>query len=245
MILIGSTAIKYWFPDFPREPKDIDYIVGYGEDCSREYFADIKVEYLRNDILCDLKSEVLEPNLLYTLKASHLIGWDINFEKHMWDFQFLKKKGCKLDLELFYKLYNYWNQTKDKNKRSDLDMSAEEFFDNAIKTPHDYYHTLLNPSPTYLKVLKDGCEVDVCENKFNKLSLEDKFALIQEEVVIMAVERWPDLNCRFSYSKMFKKFILNHCPIWEGIFILENYIELSKCPIQLFNKLNYELKQIK
>ena len=27
MILIGSKAIKYWFPDFPRDPKDTDYIV--------------------------------------------------------------------------------------------------------------------------------------------------------------------------------------------------------------------------
>lgn len=28
-MVIGSTAIKYWFPDFPREPKDIDIIGDY------------------------------------------------------------------------------------------------------------------------------------------------------------------------------------------------------------------------
>lgn len=25
-MLIGSAAIKFWFSDFPREPKDIDFI---------------------------------------------------------------------------------------------------------------------------------------------------------------------------------------------------------------------------
>ena len=25
-MVIGSTSIKHWFPDFPREPKDLDII---------------------------------------------------------------------------------------------------------------------------------------------------------------------------------------------------------------------------
>ena len=31
MLIIGSTAIKNFFPDFPRNPKDLDYVV-YTED---------------------------------------------------------------------------------------------------------------------------------------------------------------------------------------------------------------------
>lgn len=27
MLLIGSKAIKHWYSDFPREPKDTDYII--------------------------------------------------------------------------------------------------------------------------------------------------------------------------------------------------------------------------
>ena len=45
---------------------------------------------------------------LCTLKASHLC-WNINWEKHMWDLQFLLKKGCIIDNNLFMKLYDYWN----------------------------------------------------------------------------------------------------------------------------------------
>ena len=29
MLLIGSSAIKYHYPDFPRVPKDIDYVVPF------------------------------------------------------------------------------------------------------------------------------------------------------------------------------------------------------------------------
>ena len=241
-MIIGSTAIKHHFPDFNREPKDVDITYHNG---IKIVYSEIgkKTEYLENPIL-DVSLRFATPNELYTLKMSHLIGWDINWEKHMFDLQFLKSRGCVLDKELFNNLYDYWNTVHVKNRRSNLDMSAKEFFDNALQTPHDYYHTLLNPSPTYLKVLKDGCEVDVCENKFNKLSFEERCALVHEEVVIMAVERWPEMDYRFAYSKMLKKFILNHSPIWEGIFIIENYKYLSKCPVQLFKTLNKKLNEL-
>src|SRR6188768_1330935 len=103
MILIGSHAIKHWFPDFKRIPKDIDYVV------LKERKNSIKgVEYLVNPILIEYyKEEIAEPNTLYTLKMSHIF-WDINWSKHLYDLQFLKDKGCILDKELFYKLYEYW-----------------------------------------------------------------------------------------------------------------------------------------
>ena len=46
-ILIGSKALKFWFPNFNRIPKDIDYVVD-------EHYTGIKkegVEYLYNPIL--------------------------------------------------------------------------------------------------------------------------------------------------------------------------------------------------
>jgi len=223
MVIIGSTAIKYYFPDFTREPKDLDYAV----------VSDIKkrgqdVEYLTNPVICEMQGEgYLSPELLYTLKMSHMF-WDVNWEKHMYDIQFLKKKGCFLVTDLFYKLYDYWNTVHAKNKRSDLKMSSEDFFDNAVKCPHshDYLHTLINPIPTYTKVLIG--EVEVCESKFNQLSHEDKCSLVTEEVMVMAYERYSNKDYRIAYSKMLKKFIISHAPLWEAVFIIENYIELHK-----------------
>ena len=189
------------------------------------------MEYLYNDVIGDLNG-IASPDVLYTLKISHVIGWDIKWEKHMFDIQFLKKKGCLLDRNLFERLYKFWNLQNSINNRSNLDMSAKDFFNNALKTPHDYYHTLLNPTPIYTKILKDGAEVDVSEEKFNKLTFEEKCDLVREEVMVMAYERYKNVNYMSAYSKMLKKFIINHSPLWEGLFIIENFIILHK---PLFN----------
>jgi len=240
MILIGSSAIKYWFPDFPREPKDIDYIVDIPRDNTEG------IEYLLNPILDNYKGgKVLGVNGLYTLKISHLF-WNLNWEKHMFDVQFLRKKGAKLDLELFHRLYNYWCGLHGKNKRSDLKMSSEDFFDNAIDSEyeHDDIHTLLKPIPTYSKILKDNAEVEVDEYKFNLLSHEEKCNLAAEEVMVMAWERYKDMNYMKAYSVMLKKFIISHAPIWEAIFIIENYIELHKPKFNYFKTINDGLQNL-
>jgi hypothetical protein len=237
-ILIGSMAMRYHFPDFKRTPKDTDWI-GVGRNIPGE------VEFHRNPILENYHDEVLSANDLYTLKMSHIF-WDIRWEKHMFDIQFMIKKGCVLNRSLFDKLYAYWNEVHGENKRSDLAMTAKDFFNNALpKTyDHDFLHTLINPVPTYTKVLKDGAEVEVDEDKFNALSFEDKLALVREEVYVMAYERLAGRDYRIAYSWMLKKFILHHAPIWEAIFIVENFIELHLPKINYKEKLDYELSRI-
>lgn len=239
MILIGSSAIKEWFPDFPREPKDKDYI---GKGTSTK-----EIEYHPNPVIEEYYKyhsiSMLFPNDLYTLKISHMF-WNINWEKHMFDIQFLKKKGCILNKDLFYQLYEFFNEYHGKNKRSDLKMSADKFFDNAVKCEyeHDYIHTLLNPTPTFNKILKDGEEVDVSEEKFNLLSHKEKCNLVEEEVMVMAWERYKHLDFRVAYTHMLKKFIISHAPIWEALFIIENYIELHKPKFNYFKTIENGLK---
>ena len=240
MILIGGSAIRHWFPSFDREPKDIDYIV----DDNENYQNTRIIEHLKNPIISELYKgtgkTIIEPNDLYTLKASHLC-WDLSWEKHMWDLQFLLKNGCTINPVLFFELYQYWNTYHTKNKRSDLKMTKEDFFDNAInynENQHDDLHLLINPIPVYTLVLKDECEVELDENKFNNLSHEQKMNFVREEVMVMAYERYRSKNFRVAYSKMLKKFIINHAPLFSLLFILTNYIELNKCPFNFINKIN-------
>ena len=91
-LIIGSTAMRHHFPDFNRSPKDLDIAV---EDSSS--FTSTKgVEYLGNPILFKYVpegQEYIDPNMLLSLKMSHLF-FDINWAKHMWDVQFLLNKGC-------------------------------------------------------------------------------------------------------------------------------------------------------
>lgn len=236
MILIGSKAIKYYYPDFKREPKDIDYIVG--KPMKRE----AGIEYLINPILYELNCTILSPDLLYTLKVSHIF-WDISWNKHIYDIQFLQSKGCKLVYSMFYKLYEYWNTFHSKNKRSDLKMTSKDFFNNALKCPydHDTLHTYLTDVPTFTKILKDGADVEVCETKFNTLSYGEKLSLVREEVYVMAFERMAGRDYRISYSWMLKKFIISHAPIWEALFIIENYTILSRPHINYVKQINSKI----
>lgn len=251
-MIIGSTALKYHFPELNRAPKDLDVIVNseYDKKDIERVHKPIKLEILINPVLIKHYNnncpQYIGVNELYTLKMSHVIGWELennSYEKHLWDLTFLKSNGCKLIKPLFYELYNYWNELHGINKRSDLEMSSEDFFNNALKCEysHDYLHTLINPIPTYTKVLKG--EVEVCEKKFNKLIFKEKCDLVREEVYIMSWERQFHKDYRISYGRMLRKFIRNHAPLWEAIWILENFKELYKPEFDYFKLLNQKTKK--
>lgn len=234
-ILIGSSAILYWFPDFPREPKDKDFI-GEGRSIVG------KVEYHKNPVFNDYPHEIMSPDDIYTLKASHLF-WDINWDKHVFDVMFLSDKGCKIKRGLFYELYEYFNTVHSKNKRSDLKMTASDFFNNAVKCKHDhdYLHTLIADIPAYKNVLADGAEVEVSEEKFNDLSFDKKLDLVREEVYVMAYERLNGRHYAAAYKWMLKKFIISHAPLWEAIFIIENLKHLMRPKFNYVTLINQKL----
>lgn len=239
MILIGSSAIKKLYPDFPRDPKDTDYAVDKIMQSSRE------TEYLYNPIIAGLGE--LNGDKLATLKASHLC-WDINWNKHMFDLQFLLKKGHKIIPDLFWELYTFWNTEHGKNKRSDLKMSKDEFFTNAINydvAEHDELHKIINPTPVYTLVLKDGAEVELDPTKFSALTQEQKFDFVREEVMVMAWERYRNRPYYLAYHRMMKKFIINHAPDFSLIFVLENYLQLIKPKFNYIKQINHGLQNAK
>lgn len=256
MILIGSSAIKHYFPDFPREPKDKDYIIfEYQKFDIVPQLHNQKIEYFKNKVISDLytdirKEQVIDINHLYTLKISHSF-WDLpngSWEKHLWDIQWLKEKGCVFDVNLFYKLYTHWETVHGKVKRSNLDMSADKFFDNAITCPieHDTLHAYLiehfyfnQDKPTYTKMLADNAEVLTDENKFNQLTEQEKLNVSMEEVMVMAYERYSNLYYKHAFNKMLKKFILQHAPIWQALHIIQNHKQLlTNIPFNYIEHLN-------
>lgn len=60
-------------------------------------------------------------------------------------------------------------------------------------------------------------------DKYHNLSYEDKLNLVREEVYVMAYERLNNRDYRTAYAWMLKKFIMNHAPMFEALFIIENY----------------------
>lgn len=244
-ITIGSTAMKFWYPDFNREPGDLDYAISYE---SEKVTGNKKVEYLYNPVLfkyTDEGQEYLTPDQLYTLKVSHLT-YDTNWRKHMYDANFLARKGCRLNLDLLEDLRVFWKEYLPKVKRSNLEMSKEDFFNNAVnpdENHHDSLHLLINPIPMYTRVLKDGAEVELDENKFHNLSHEDKLSFILEETGVMAWERFRHLPWYHAYSIMLEKFIKQHIPLFALPFAVENYHTLAKPTINFIKIINDGLRE--
>lgn len=251
-LLIGSRAILHHFPDFPRTPQDWDMVVEPG--CESNYELDGEVFELYNIPPLykrrNLERESLDgigiatPEELLTLKVSHLF-WDIKWEKTMWDVVWLKKKGLEIDMDLFRELYDFWCGEKGTPKRSDLTVTKDQFFDNALMggLDHDYLHTLINPVPTYTKILIDPNGVEVSEDKYNLLSHEEKLELVREECYVMAYERLANRHYKTAYEWMVKQMILVHAPFYEALFIINNYDELRKPLYNFKEKLDYELSR--
>jgi hypothetical protein len=181
MLIIGSTAIKNFFPDFPRNPKDLDYVVDKEDNKNSD-----NTEYLYNPIILKYQNDgYLKPELLLSLKISHLFH-DINWFKHIFDVQFLLSKGIQYNKEIVDELIPFWNDLHKKVKKSNLTQSKEDFFSNAVNEDtlqHDYIHTLINPIPMYTLLLKDGAEVELDENKWHNLSYEDKTKVVAKDNV--------------------------------------------------------------
>lgn len=238
-VLIGSSAIKHHFPDFNREPKDLDYAV-----------RDKKIPGTDSMVIPlvieNSSSEIATPEMLLTLKLSHIFWNELgerNWEKHMWDIQFLLHKGVDYDREQMLQLKEFWTEHYGGLRRSKLNMSAEEFFDNAINVDidHDHIHTLIHPDPIYKKVLEDGAEVNLDPDKFFALTGAEKDRFIQEEVMVMAWERFPKYYYKKAYYVMYKKFLRNHVPMFAFDYMVRNWIRLGQPSFNFIEKINKNL----
>ena len=245
MLIIGSRALKYHYPLFPREPKDLDYAVVNEDrnilienDISNES-GGLKIEYLKNPIILKhQKKGYISPDLLLSLKISHLF-WDINWFKHMFDVQFLLQKNHHYNLELVFELIEYWKTIHKNPRRSNLEQTKEQFFNNNINkdiNEHDYLHTLINPIPMYTLMLKDNSEVELCVNKWNKFTYEQKCDVVFEETAVMAYERYKDNHFMEAFKLQLKDNIIKHFPQYIALFAIENYRFLEKA------KYNYRIK---
>jgi hypothetical protein len=258
MLIIGSTALKHWYPyDNIREPKDIDFVTNDKNLKSQQSL----VEFLYNPVLYEerfkkywheveidgIKKNYINPTGLLTLKISHLF-WDINWKKHMWDVQFLLDKCITYDIELLNELIKFWDDYLPKIRRSNLIMNKKDFFTNAInydEGEHDFLHTLINSTPMYTKLLADGKEVELEESKFHSLKFKEKLNVVREEVYVMAYERFKDVHHVVAYRKMLDKFIMIHAPQYIALFAIENYKELLTPNINFIKQIEDGLQKIK
>ena len=232
-LIIGSRAIQAWFPDFKRNPKDIDFI-SKTPLMSREvqhYWVD-SFQY----ILDNNKSDIyVDPNFLLAIKTSHA-GWDIHWEKTMADILFLKKQGCVVDKELYNRLVKDWIGVHGKKWASLKGKTSTTFFEDAVprKYVHDDIHeaVAVYDKPLYENLIVEG--VNCSEKGFDKLSFEDKILMTKEEIWVTALERYhipSDFTCGHAaaYGKSLKKLATTMSSGWFKFFILDNFQHLTGC----------------
>lgn len=240
-LIIGSTAIKHWFPDFPREPKDLDV---YSCQEAPEYGQGDLAGLTWHDAFWHPVMEQFgewagqswrwaTPDELYTIKVSHSY-WELkngSWLKHIEDAAWLKRNGAKLIQSLHDTLYKVWEETHGK-KRVSLQMDAMDFFDDAVKRiyVHDSIHDSVayGDRPLWESVLKDGATVEMDMRKVWALPFEDQVRLFREEVYATALERFvipSDYRCspRGAYAKALKKTITSLTKGKSAQFIVENY----------------------
>jgi hypothetical protein len=265
-ILIGSRALMWLFPkkkwrstipdeDYLIPTKDInDFRSGVNQyrdmgwdatPVSEEIFRTL---YSRATEIGE-NTRVISPIDLLTLKLSHL-GWDLDWFKHHKDVLNLISELRELaiikgelsdiiDRDLFKSLYSWWDSINSGKRALSLNMSKEEFFDDAVEKvyDHDYLHELVAypDPPLYSLCQREGAEVSIDVKKFSKFSHDKKVRMFREEATVISIERWlvnPNMKIvptwEWSYGQALKKLCTTLTKGWATRFCILNIEELSR-----------------
>lgn len=232
-LIFGSTASKYFFPDF-REPKDLDILTPEIKMTKEEqyYWFGPSSEY----ILANNKHpEYVDPEFLLTIKMAHA-AWNVHWEKTMADIVFFQRKGLKMNVELYKLLMKDFTEHYGKKWATLKDKDSDSFFKDAVKRKyvHDTIHEAVAyyERPLYESILTNDKTVLCSKAKFELLSLDDQLKLAKEEVFVTALERFL-IPQDFKFSKQraywlsLKKFITTMSSGFMRKFLIENYDALA------------------
>ncbi len=225
-LIFGSQALKHWFPDFPRDSKDLD-IIAKGKKSTKEveYHWVDSFQYILDN---NKDSKYVDPNFLYTAKVSHA-AWDVWWDKTMHHIMFLKAKGCQLDRTLYNMLINEWKIVHGA-KKVKVVGKGEEFFNSNIvrKYNHDDLHELVKfydkPMHELIRPNKDDVKVSI--DLWNKLQYNDQLKCALEETYVFALERYYELPPKIAFYKALKQLITSSTKGFFNLFLIENYKEL-------------------
>ena len=217
MYLFGSHLIKKMFTDF-REPKDIDWVTNDVTKLKKSIIG--KEEYY---FIPNTPDREMTADEIYTLKVSHAI-YDINWKKTMSDIRFLQLKGCKLIPDFLIQLRSHWETVHGVQKRTDFEVKPGQFFDDRVKRKlnHDDLHKMLNPVPTYLKMIVNDVNPSP-EKFFNDLTDDERKEVLYEEAFVIAMERLGHLPTRAAYNSAQQNLVTRLHPVWLADFIIEHW----------------------
>jgi hypothetical protein len=192
-LIIGSVAAHHWFPN-GRLPKDIDILTPakvVGQE-AKVCIVEGTWHELADEII-DLNGDPVfaDPDMLYTLKASHA-HWDIKWNKTLYDIHEFQQHNCQLNEPLYHKLVKMW-ETVHGAKRVNMRQSVDTFWDDAVIRIHDHedVHQAVKffDQPMHELIRPDLSNVWCSEEMFLELSQMGRDKCVLEEMMVTAIER--------------------------------------------------------
>lgn len=264
MILIGSRALKYWYPDFPlRDDADWDVVANeYFDETfprlelhSRKHLNNQEIKVNKDFGWTTLPNGdgvfVASEPYLAAIKRSHL--WrDYQWDKHITHYNKYLRQHLDDSVQDFLKERTRLTKEAYPQGNPNLNQSNEDFFDDAVAKvyDHDFIHELAAyyDAPLYTRLKRDDskawCEKDLWE----QLSLEDKRKCVAEECYVIATERFlVRNNWEYSYKGAYLTALKKVCTTltsgWFRDFSLDYHPEI----MALFdaNKLNFIKENLK
>lgn len=237
-LIIGSTALRHHFPDFPREAKDFDLWSPLPAEMFMDTLSDLYWDERMRPYLDATSTSELNrfatPDELLTMKISHS-PWELkngSWLKHMHDIVWLQDHGAKFDNVLYGILYPIWEDLHGK-KPVNLNQDASMFFADAVKRiyVHDsiHYSVAYTPGhPIYEDVFVDGQDVAMDMNKVWRLDFDTQIRLFREEIYATALERWViprdyEISPKLAYAWALRKTITSLTKGRSALFMIQNY----------------------
>ena len=245
-VLIGSSALEEHHPGLlGRRPSDLDYLALPGTLNRVSEDMDI-IDGTGIIDTYTFQGGVASLDEVYTLKVSHS-PWVITvplWYKHLRDIRTLSRAGAALIPELHDAAYAQWEQRKGA-KNVNLNQDKEEFFTSGVRRAyeHDSVHASVafHDEPMFNRILAPGASVRTSRSLFDALSETEKKQLVQEEVMVLSLERDiipASLTGRTvsreliysSYTAQLRRLITELSKGWFPQWMICHYYEVDKVP---------------
>lgn len=231
-IILGSVALKHYYPDARRKPKDIDILTDKPEvfkgkylDVSSHRLYDLIKEYNKGELFAS-------PELLLTLKLSHVGKDTVWLDKTLQDIRFLLwDKEVKVIEPLYKELVKLWDEIRPS--RVNLNQTNAEFFNDAVnrKYDHEYLHQLVafEGDPMNYKIRPKLDYAYCSETLWDNLSFNDKCFMALEEAMVISIERFKinssssKLDRIKAMQSSGKKLVTTMAKGYFSRFIAENF----------------------
>jgi hypothetical protein len=238
MIVIGSTAIKYWMPSFPRDPSDKDCVVLEGTPKIDGWDCHEVPIRIYNVLLKHSRGGMLTPFGWYMLKCSHLPYTNHNWVKHAKDviwFQDERPDSTYVEMSDWQELGAFWHDYHKSNKdKIKLNKPVDDFFNLNVSRiyKHDDVHEAVkyDSVPAWKKISKNDGTASVSFQKWSSLSQREMLESGFEETYVLAIERYlltgKVKDVKIAYRLAMQDLLTRMTTGWWNKWYIENLNKL-------------------